>query len=167
MKIVLIGYMASGKSRVGKVLAIKKGLEFKDLDDYIEAKEKKSISQIFKDSGEVYFRNKETECLKELLEGEGDFILSLGGGTPCYGSNMEIVLKNSTSFYLKTSIATIYSRLINEQSKRPLVAEIEGDDLKEFIAKHLFERAPFYEQASKIVSTDERSVDEVVDAFDL
>ena len=67
MKIVLIGYMASGKSAVGLKLSNKYNLPFVDLDDYIEKKEKKTISTIFKEKGEIYFRLKEAECLEELL----------------------------------------------------------------------------------------------------
>lgn len=163
MKIVLIGYMASGKSAVGRFLSQNLEYSFMDLDDYIEKKEGKSISSIFEENGEIYFRKIEGEYLQELLDLEEDLILSLGGGTPCYGNNMKKILENSTSYYLKTSIATIHARLVNEKSKRPLVASISADGLQEFIAKHLFERRSFYEQANFIVTTDKRSIEEVVD----
>ncbi|MDV7188334.1 shikimate kinase [Lutibacter sp. TH_r2] len=161
MKIVLLGYMASGKSAVGKVVAKKMLIPFIDLDAYIEAKEQSTISTIFKEKGEIYFRNKESECLKELLSSKNDMIISLGGGTPCYGNNMELITENSTSIYLKASINTIFERIKKETLQRPLVATIGIDNLKEFIAKHLFERSPFYESASKIANVDDKSILEI------
>lgn len=166
MKIVLIGYMASGKSAVGLKLSNKYNLPFVDLDDYIEKKEKKTISTIFKEKGEIYFRLKEAECLEELLTSNENLVLSLGGGTPCYGNNMDVIIKNSISYYLKTSIKTIHSRLISEKNKRPLVANIKEENLSEFIAKHLFERSIFYQRSNKTITTDQRTIDEVVDMIE-
>jgi len=84
MNIVLLGYMGCGKSSIGNELASKTAMEFLDLDDYIESQEKKSISQIFEDHGEIYFRKKEHLYLKEVLEKYKNSIISLGGGTPCF-----------------------------------------------------------------------------------
>lgn len=154
--------MASGKSAVGHLLASKLNVPFIDLDAYIESKEKKSITTIFEEKGEIYFRLKETTYLTKLLQNDESFVLSLGGGTPCYGNNMNIILENSTSYYLKTSIDTIYNRIVAEKSKRPLVASITDDKLKEFIAKHLFERAFFYNKSNKMVNTDKLTIEEVV-----
>jgi shikimate kinase len=162
MKIVLMGYMASGKSAVGKILAIKRNMQFIDLDDYIALKEQLSISEIFEKKGEIYFRKKESEYLRELLKLEEDIILALGGGTPCYANNMDFIEKNTTSFYLKASINTIFERLKNETSQRPLVATIGQDNLKEYIAKHLFERNLFYEKATHTILVNEKNIDEIV-----
>ncbi len=166
MKIVLIGYMASGKSAVGLKLSNKYNLPFVDLDAYIEKKEKKTISTIFKEKGEIYFRLKEAEYLEELLTSNENLVLSLGGGTPCYGNNMDVIIKNSISYYLKTSINTIHSRLISEKNKRPLVANIKEENLSEFIAKHLFERSIFYQRSNKTITTDQHTIDEVVDMIE-
>lgn len=165
MKLVLIGYMASGKSAIGKLLANKLNYQFIDLDDYIVSKENCSISELFKNKGEIYFRLKETEYLQVLLESKDNIVLSTGGGTPCYGNNMNIINKLSESIYLKSSVKTIYNRLLSEKDSRPLVASIKNDDLIEFIGKHLFERAPFYEQATSIIKTDKMNLDEVVDSI--
>lgn len=162
MKIVLLGYMASGKSAVGKALSKKLNMDFIDLDAYIETKESASISEIFASKGEIYFRKVEGLYLNELLDTADNFILSLGGGTPCYGSNMQQILSKSESYYLKASINTIFERLKNETSERPLVATIGTEKLPEYIAKHLFERAPFYEQASKIIPVDTKDIAEIV-----
>jgi len=161
MKIVLLGYMASGKSAIGVVLANKLGVQFTDLDCFIEEKEQLSIAEIFELKGEIYFRKVEGEYLQELLELEEDYIISLGGGTPCYGNNIKLIENNSKSFYLNASIETIYSRLKNETSQRPLVATIGKENLKEYIAKHLFERNPFYEKANYTIFVNEKTILEI------
>ncbi|WP_298366947.1 shikimate kinase [uncultured Lutibacter sp.] len=162
MKIVLLGYMASGKSAVGKILAQRLKMQFFDLDEYIEESEKLTISQIFSDKGEIYFRKKESEYLKELLNLEENCIISLGGGTPCYGNNMDIVLEKSKSFYLNASVQTIFNRIKSETSKRPLVATIGIENLLEYIGKHLFERSAFYNKAHKSISVNDKSILEIV-----
>ncbi|WP_034040760.1 shikimate kinase [Wocania ichthyoenteri] len=166
MIIVLIGYMASGKSTLGKILAKTLNYSFIDLDDYIEEKENAEISDIFKLKGEIYFRKKETQYLNDILKSKAKLILSLGGGTPCYGNNMDVVLKHDdvVSIYLKASIPTLVSRLKNEKAKRPLIAHIKTDDLlSEFIGKHLFERSQFYNQAKKTISTDNKTGHEIIE----
>ena len=161
MKIVFVGYMASGKSAVAKEVSAKLGLEFIDLDAYIEEKENVEVSKIFKNKGEIHFRKLETEYLNEILSLEASFVLSVGGGTPCYSGNIELILAQATSFYLRASVPTIYNRLITEKSKRPLVAAIEDKDLQEFIAKHLFERAFFYDQSNYVISVNYKSIQKV------
>lgn len=161
LKIVLVGYMGSGKSAVSKSLVNLLNLNLIDLDSYIEEKENLKIPEIFKLKGEIYFRKMEKDCLNELLSNENSFILSVGGGTPCFSGNMELILQKSVSIYLKTSIATLYDRLIHEKAQRPLIAQIADENLKEFIAKHLFERAAFYEQCSHSVVVDNKSLDEI------
>jgi len=162
MKIVLLGYMASGKSAVGKKLAEQLNLLFIDLDNYIEECEKMSISNIFEQKGEIYFRKMESIYLKQLFELKKDCIISLGGGTPCYSNNMDVITENSDSFYLKATINTIFTRLKNKTSQRPLVSTIGIDNLKEFIAKHLFERNVYYEKASETIIVDEKSIESIV-----
>ena len=152
MKIVLIGYMGSGKSTVARELARELDLPFTDLDDYITASEKLSIKEIFETKGEIYFRLQESKYLKQLL----------AGGTPCYGDNMEVIKEASRSFYLKAGIKTICQRLRNEKAQRPLIASLDEEQLNEFVAKHLFERRNFYEQAGVIISVDNKSVTELV-----
>ena len=162
MKIVLLGYMASGKSTIGREISKKLDMKFIDLDDYISKREKRSISEIFKVEGEIYFRKIESLYLGEILNSKDSFILSLGGGTPCYSNNMELILNSeASSIYIKAGIKTLVSRLTAEKNKRPLVAELEDDKLVEFVAKHLFERRFFYEQASMTVNTEDKSTEEI------
>lgn len=162
MKIILLGYMGSGKSTVAKELARALNLPFLDLDDYIIEKEKKSIKEIFETKGEIYFRLQESKYLKELLEKKEDTILAVGGGTPCYGHNMELIKKEAQSYYLKGSINTICQRLKSEKQQRPLIASLSDEQLTEFVAKHLFERRNFYDQADQTITIDNKSVDELV-----
>ncbi|CAM1333135.1 shikimate kinase [Tenacibaculum aestuariivivum] len=164
MKIVLLGYMGCGKSTIGRLLAKKKNVSFIDLDTYIEEKEHMTVSEIFENKGEIYFRKQEHLYLKEILAFNKPFVLALGGGTPCYGDNMSVIQNsnNVTTVYLKTSIATITQRLTNEKSQRPLVARLKKEELAEFIAKHLFERGYFYNKAIYKVTVDTKTVDEIV-----
>ncbi|MFC2109940.1 shikimate kinase [Bacteroidota bacterium] len=163
MKIVFVGYMASGKSAVAKNLQLKLNLDLIDLDFYIEENEGMSVTEIFKKKGEVYYRKKESLYLEELLNKEESFILSVGGGTPCLTGNMELINSKAISVYLKASIDTIYTRIVHEKESRPLVANISDENLKEFIAKHLFERAVFYEQAHVLVVVNDKSIAEISD----
>ena len=162
MKIILLGYMASGKSYVLKTLAESFDVNAIDLDTYIETQEGMCISDIFKNKGEIYFRTHENKYLKQLLDSKKSFVLALGGGTPCYANNMDLITKAAISIYLKASINTLYNRLCNEKGSRPLIAKLNNDTLKEFIAKHLFERAPFYEQASQTILVEDVPVAEMV-----
>lgn len=162
MKLILLGYMGSGKSTVSKMIASNMGVEAIDLDDYIVEKENNSIQNIFKNKGEIYFRLKENEYLKELLNSDKSFVLALGGGTPCYANNMNLIVKNAKSVYLKGNINTLFDRLHKEKENRPLISTLNDDKLIEFIAKHLFERAPFYEQANHTIVIDDRSIDQIV-----
>ncbi|MEE9349807.1 MAG: shikimate kinase [Flavobacteriaceae bacterium] len=154
MKIVILGYMACGKTFIASKLASNLKIIHIDLDDYIEEKENLSIAELFKTKGEIYFRKIETKYLKEILVQEKEFILSVGGGTPCYGDNIQLIKDNSISIYLKASPLVLFSNLINEKEKRPLVSSLKDDELKEFIAKHLFERNFYYLQADHYVEVD-------------
>ena len=163
MKIVLVGYMGSGKSTIGKLLAGNLDYEFIDLDDYIESFEKMEIPKIFKLNGEIYFRKKEFEYLNEILHTKDNFVLSTGGGTPCYGENMNAILEATPNvFYEKISIAGLINRLISEKEHRPLISNIPNEELPDFIGKHLFERSYFYSQANHSLLCDENSKEEVV-----
>ena len=166
MIIVLIGYMGSGKSSIGKILAKKLNYNLIDLDDYIEEKENASVTKIFKNKGEVYFRKKEAEYLEQLLKLKENTILSVGGGTPCYGNNMDLILntEQAISLYLKGSLAYLSKKLFKKKAKRPLIAHIASEALMtEFLAKHLIERSQYYEKAKIHISTDNKEKIEIVE----
>ena len=162
--IVLLGYMGSGKSTVGKIIAAKTGVQFIDFDHFIEEKEGVSIPEIFKSKGEVYFRKKEREYLEELLKIAPDAVISLGGGTPCFGNNMQLLLDSPAKVvYLKANINTLTQRLLPEKSGRPLLAEVPDNELEEYIRKHLFERNFFYLQAPVKLDIDALSAEAVAE----
>lgn len=164
MKIILSGYMGSGKTAVGKALAAHIDLDFLDLDEEINRRERRSIPEIFRDSGEIYFRRIEAQVLKELLEQERGFVLSLGGGTPCYGKNLQEIqdTPHALMVYLKTDLHQLKKRLLKEKDQRPLIRDLNSPGaLEDFIRKHLFERNFYYNQSDLIISTDEKSVNEV------
>jgi len=168
MNIVLIGYMASGKTSIGKKLANKLNYDFIDLDDLIEEKENLSVTHVFKSKGEIYFRKQEHIYLKEVLNTKDDVVLSVGGGTPCYSNNMDIIANQEhvKSIYLKASILTLTEKLMRKKASRPLIAHIETEEaMTEFIGKHLFERIQFYNQAELKVSIDGKTKDEIVEAI--
>ncbi|PTX42248.1 shikimate kinase [Christiangramia gaetbulicola] len=166
MKIFLLGYMGSGKSYIGKRLSDKLGYDFLDMDNQIEEKEGKSISEIFDKKGEVYFRKLERRTLEELIQREEPAVISLGGGTPCYGDNMELIKNASdiTSFYLKLNITNLTDRLDKEKEHRPMISHLEDrEKLEEFIRKHLFERGFYYNQSNHVISCDEKSAKEIIE----
>lgn len=164
MKVVLLGYMGCGKTTIGKKLSNSLYLDFTDLDQYIEKRERKTISEIFHEKGEIYFRKIESSYLKEFINKHDSFVLSLGGGTPCYGNNMKEIInhKEIISFYLQASIETLCQRLSNNPSKRPLLSSLSEDQLTEYIAKHLFERTPFYEKAIYKIFTNSKDWNTIV-----
>lgn len=162
MIISLVGYMGSGKSHISKILSEKINFKLIDLDKEISKKNKLTIPEIFEKKGEIYFRKLEREALEEILATEENVILSLGGGTPVYYNNMEIINHSSRSIFLKASVATLSERLLKQKEKRPLIANIPDENLPEFIAKHLFERNAFYSKAQYSINTDSREPEDIV-----
>lgn len=166
MKIVLVGYMGSGKSSVGKKLAEALGLPFKDIDTEIEKNEGVSVPELFSEKGEIYFRKTENSTLIKLLQRPDSFILATGGGTPCYGNSMEAILnaKDTVSVYLKVSIHELASRLFAQRAQRPLLAHINTQaELNDFIRKHLFERTHCYSQANNTIDASSETIGEIVE----
>ena len=162
-KIILLGYMGCGKSTIAEKLSSLLQIPFVDLDKVIEAKANKTISQIFESFGEVYFRKLEHDVFVELLASPDKQIIGLGGGTPCYANNHELLKgEGITSIYLKASLITLFNRLVHNKSKRPIVANKSDEELQEFIAKHLFDRSYYYNQAEYKVTVDDKSIDETV-----
>jgi shikimate kinase len=155
--------MGCGKSTIAQNLSKITNIPFLDLDKCIEKKANLSINEIFEQHGEVYFRKLEHEIFVELLQSPENNIIGLGGGTPCYANNHELLQKEDvTSIYLKASIETLFNRLVNNKSKRPLIANMNEEEMKEFIAKHLFDRSFYYNNAKYKVSVDDKTVEDTV-----
>ncbi len=163
MKIILLGYMGVGKTSISKLLSKKMGLPYFDLDEIIEQYENASVREIFETKGEIYFRKIEHRLLSEFLAKSENFILGLGGGTPCYSDNHLFLLdKNIESIFLKSSVANLIKNLSKEKNNRPLIKDMSDDELEEFIAKHLFERTFYYQKAKHTIIVDEKSKSEIV-----
>lgn len=163
MKLVLTGYMGSGKSSVTQKIAQETQLEHLDLDKIIEDEEQISIKTIFETKGEIYFRKREHQIFEKVLIMHDNFVLATGGGTTCYYNNHLLLLNPGiNSFYLKTDIDTLFHRLKKEMAHRPLFSSIKNDDeLKEFIAKHLFERDYYYNFSKYKINTSNKTIDAV------
>ncbi len=158
MNIILLGYMASGKSLIGKKLAEALHYNYIDLDAYIESEEQNSVSELFDKKGELFFRKVEHKHLNTLLDTSEKTVISLGGGTPCYYNTMALLKANENfkTIYLRVSIPELVNRLKTEKEQRPIIAHIETEELlTEFIGKHLFERSNFYNQADVIIDANE------------
>jgi shikimate kinase len=163
-KVILVGYMAVGKTTIAKLLSEKTGVKLIDLDKSIEEKTNLSVSKIFAQRGEIYFRKIEHEMFKEYIRNNENLIISTGGGTPCYANNHLLINgENITSIYLKASIHLIFERLKSGKSARPLVTNQSDAELKEFIAKHLFDRSFYYNQATNKVEVDNKSSELIVE----
>ena len=161
MIISLLGYMGSGKSHISKNLSQKINFKLIDLDQKISEEHGLTIPEIFEKWGEIYFRKEEKRILEELLNSEEDLILSLGGGTPVYYDNMNIINEKSKSFFLRASVGTLTNRVLLQKHSRPLIAKLEDSDIPEFIAKHLFERNPFYSKAHFTIDTDSKNAADI------
>ena len=144
MKYFIVGYMASGKSTFGKELAKDKGLPFLDLDESVEFREGRSISEIFAKEGEEYFRKREREILHEICNEADEFVLATGGGTPCFFDNMDYMNQAGTTVFLNTSPLVIVDRLKRQRADRPLLAMYSDDELEFFVRDHLEARLSFY-----------------------
>ena len=162
MKIFLIGFMGSGKTHWGRLLSKKLGLTFYDLDTVIVDQEKKSVADIFAEKGEEYFRYKETEALDRIAGEENGFILSCGGGTPCFFNNIEFMKKSGKVIWLNTSIDVLTQRLLRERKSRPLIREVDESDLGRYIVRKLSERRMYYQQADVTVNEESITLDELI-----
>ena len=152
-RIILIGYMGSGKTTVGKALSKETGMMFYDLDWYIESRMRKTISQIFAEKGEEGFRQIEYNMLHEVAEFE-DVIISCGGGTPCFFDNMDYLNQQGDVVYLKATPETLYKHLLMAKVERPLLKDKTPEELIAYITEHLKEREPFYGKARHILDVN-------------
>lgn len=151
--IFLIGYMGSGKSTLGNALAPLTGLRFIDLDDYIEEREGMKISEISAKRGEEAFRDMERQTLAEVAAME-DVIIGCGGGTPCRPGAMELMNARGTTVYLDASFPRLLARLKEGRAKRPLIAQLDDEELARFITLSLESRMPYYSLASGSFPSD-------------
>lgn len=159
MKIFLIGFMGSGKTHWGPQLSARVELPFFDLDKVIIEKENKTISDIFAEKGEEYFRYLEKETLEELVEKNEKFIIACGGGTPCFFNNIQYMKKQGTVIWLNTQVDILVNRLLKDKYSRPVLKDVADEELKPYILKKILSRKLYYEQADIIVNEESLSVD--------
>jgi len=148
-RIYIIGFMGSGKTTAGKKLAAALKWEFADLDILIENRENLFIRDIFTRKGEEYFRQVESDLLKNPgLSEEMNFVISVGGGTPCFFDNMDFMLSEGIVVYLRMTPGQLKERLDRERDMRPLLNNLQGNDLLKFIKERLADRESFYNRAT-------------------
>lgn len=144
--IFLIGYMGCGKSTMGRAVSRITGFPFIDLDNYIESRYHRTVREIFAEKGEDGFREIERNMLHEVADFE-NVIIACGGGTPCFFDNMEYMNAHGTTVFLDTSIDKLHSRLMRGRHKRPLIAQKNDEELREFIIEALEKRMEHYSKA--------------------
>ena len=145
-RIIIVGYMGAGKTTVGKALARELGLQFYDLDWYIESRQHKTVPQIFAERGEDGFRRIEHNMLHEVAEFE-DVVISCGGGTPCFFDNSDYMNAQGDVVYLKADPEVLYRHLLMGKTERPLLKGKSPEELVAFITEQLARREPFYTKA--------------------
>lgn len=163
MKIFLIGFMGSGKTHWGQLLSQKLGLPFFDLDEQIVSHTDKPITEIFAEQGEENFRLMEKDILHLITESHESFVMSCGGGTPCYFNNIEYMKQTGTVVWINTPPQTLFSRLIKEKEKRPLIKELTDEQLKGFISKKYADRKIYYEQAQAKIDDEPFEIDTMIE----
>jgi len=163
MKIFLIGFMGSGKTHWGHLLSEKLGIRFFDLDEQVTEHAGKSIIEIFSEKGEEQFRLMEKDVLHIITESQETFVMACGGGSPCYFNNIEYMNKAGTTVWINTPQEVLFSRLINEKDKRPLIKNLSDDQLKGFINKKYSDRRIYYEQADIIIDEEPIELDKLIE----
>jgi shikimate kinase len=165
MRIFLIGFMASGKSTVGKKLAKKLNLPFVDLDDYIEEKYNTTIRLLIYDKGMDKFREIEKESLETLINKYENIVISTGGGTPCFFDNINLMNNSGVTIYLEVDIHTLVDRLMYAKQDRPLIWGKSREDLTVYAEDLLDKRQNDYQKAKHIINGKDLKIDTLVSLF--
>ena len=162
----LLGLMGSGKTYWADYFSKHFNIQAYHLDDEVEKAEQKGIAEIFKDSGEGYFRDKESTVLKSFFNKQS-FILSVGGGTPCFNNNMDLMNANGVTIWIDESLQTIEQRLIKQKAHRPLIANVGDDKLFSFLKDMHDKRSKFYAQAKHNLKPNEINEESFLKIFSL
>ncbi len=160
--IVLIGFMGSGKTTLGRWIAREHGYTFLDTDDMIELKQQRSINDIFASEGEEYFRDLETDMIKSLADRDDKVVISVGGGLPVREVNRKLMRRAGKVVYLRTSVDELEKRLKGD-TKRPLLA---GGNVREKIIALMDKREALYlDAADVVVDTTGRRFEQIYDTI--
>ena len=161
--VILIGFMGSGKTTVGLRLSYRLRRPVIDTDKEIEREEQRTISDIFATDGEAYFRDRETACLRKLIESANNQIISVGGGLPMREINRELLHELGQVFYLWAKGDTIYER-VKGDTTRPL---LQGEDPLSKIRTLLKERDPYYREAADVViAVDGKNFEQILNEIE-
>jgi shikimate kinase len=161
MRIYLVGYMASGKSNLGQILAERLEYAFVDLDYLFEERFRIGVLDFFEKYDEKGFRQIEQSLLHETA-GWDDVVIATGGGTPCFFDNMEVIRKSGISVYLHWEVSPLVKRLRQVKRKRPLLKDIPADELEVKVAEQLQEREFYYRQADFIFNAENPDLENLV-----
>lgn len=161
MRIYLIGYMGCGKSTLGRRLSKHTGLQFIDMDHYIEERNCKTIPQIFAEEGEAEFRKKERKALEELAEFT-DIVIATGGGAPCFFDNIDVMNRTGKTIYLNIDPGILADRLMKSKTERPLIKGKSREELVAFIDETLRKRNDFYKQAHYQITQPDINLEELM-----
>ena len=163
MKIFLIGFMGTGKTHWGRQLSEKLGLPFFDLDEQVVSHTGKSIPEIFQTDGEERFREMEKEILHLITVSHDSFVMACGGGTPCYFNNIDFMNDEGVTVWINTHHDILVQRLMKEKDQRPLISNLDENQLQHFISRKMADRRIYYEQASIHVEEEPLEVERLIE----
>lgn len=149
MRYFIIGYKNCGKTTIGRKLASRLNMQFVDLDEVIEKKERKSVPEIYVEVGDDGFRQKEWAALKEIVQ-QDNIVVALGGGTPCHCDNMNLIEKYGDVIYIQLDNDTLVNRLRRATRDRPIVLNKTDEELHDYVknirnrCEHHYLRAKYY-----------------------
>ncbi|MFC2102537.1 shikimate kinase [Bacteroidota bacterium] len=166
MRLYLIGFMASGKSWLGKELALASGLDFIDTDELFEERYRITILDFFSKYSEGLFRAFEQEILRETASLENT-IISTGGGIPCFFDNMDFILASGQSIYLRMQAHELVTRIKGIKKQRPLLKEIDPSNMESAITNKLKEREPYYLRANYVFDGPDYPLEEILSMLQL
>ena len=164
--VILVGFMGSGKSTLGIELARRMNVPFVDSDQLIEQEEQATITQLFLEKGEEYFRTKEQELILNI-DFQQPRVLATGGGLPCYNDLMNVLNRKGVTIYLKTSPETLYTRLLHDMEDRPLLEGMGEYELKMYIKDKLAEREMVYLKSRITLDERDHTASEIIRRLDL
>ncbi len=162
MRLFIVGFMGAGKTTIGRRLARKLDYQFIDLDELFEQKFHYSIANFFDHFGEEKFREIEHELLKQTIQENDNVIISTGGGTPCFYTNMDIMNEHGLTLYIKMHKDSLKHRLLRSKRRRPVLPGLKEDEMELFINKLMDCRGPIYEQAQLTVKGEDLKIEAIV-----
>lgn len=163
MKIFFIGFMGAGKTHWGRLLSEKLNLRYFDLDEQVREHSGRTIPELFSTVGEEQFRLLEKEVLHIITESHDQFVMSCGGGSPCYFNNIDYMNEAGTTIWINTPIEVLFERLVKEKENRPLIRDLSDQQLRSFIIRKFADRKIYYDQASIVIDEEPLQLDRLIE----